>query len=218
VINFIIREELMTTKASPRKGRRRTQVERRAESEDRLVAAALRLIAKKGLARTTLSEIGQSTGFSRGLPAHHFGNKDGLLDAVMHFVRGQFHARAEHTVALSSGLDELLVFVSNYLSDQSSITMRAWQVIQSEALLLDAPLRQRVLSFNASVTTSLEGRLRTGIEDESIRSDVDPHRGALILIGMLRGVVVQTLMEKNDTEKVRVETVDLVRRAFAAKS
>jgi AcrR family transcriptional regulator len=206
----------MASKVGPRKGRRRTQVERRAEAEDRLIASAMRLIAKKGLARTTLSEIGQSTGFSRGLPAHHFGNKDGLLEAVMHYVRGQFHARADH-LALSSGLDELLVFVSSYLSDQSSVTMRAWQVIQSEALLLDAPLKQRVLAFNAATTSAMEARLRTGIEDKSIRGDVDPHRGALILMGMLRGVVIQSLMEKIDAEKVRVEAMDIVRRAFAAK-
>jgi AcrR family transcriptional regulator len=63
--------------------RRRTQEERREEAEQRILDAATRLIADKGLDGFTLADVGEAAGFSRGLPAHYFKSKDGLLAAVV---------------------------------------------------------------------------------------------------------------------------------------
>ena len=49
----------------PARGRRRTQAERTALSEDRLLAAALQLISERGYERTTLQAIGERAGYSR---------------------------------------------------------------------------------------------------------------------------------------------------------
>lgn len=65
------------TIAQPRP--RRTQKERRELSERRIVHATLRTIAQQGVARASLAEIGELAGYSRGLAAHLFGNKDSLL-------------------------------------------------------------------------------------------------------------------------------------------
>jgi AcrR family transcriptional regulator len=64
-------------------GRRLTQEERRENAERRILDAATRLIADKGLDGFTLADVGEAAGFSRGLPAHYFKSKDGLLAAVV---------------------------------------------------------------------------------------------------------------------------------------
>jgi AcrR family transcriptional regulator len=63
--------------AAPRA--RLSQGERRARSERRIIQATLQAIAEKGVAGASLAEIGERAGYSRGLPAHLFGNKDRLL-------------------------------------------------------------------------------------------------------------------------------------------
>jgi AcrR family transcriptional regulator len=61
---------------------RRSQAGRRDEAEQRLLAAAVRLVAEQGLERITLADVGAAAGYSRGLPAHYFGSKAGLVVAL----------------------------------------------------------------------------------------------------------------------------------------
>ena len=63
--------------------RRQTQVERRAESEQRLLTAAAELIATEGFAAASLERVGAAAGYSRGLASQKFGSKDGLVTAVI---------------------------------------------------------------------------------------------------------------------------------------
>ena len=53
---------------------RRSHAERREEAERRLLEAAMEIVAKRGTVRMTLAEVGEAAGYSRGLPAHRFGN------------------------------------------------------------------------------------------------------------------------------------------------
>src|SRR5437899_3609599 len=62
--------------------RRRTQSERRSESEEALLAAAAELIAERGIDRASLARIGDRAGTSRMLPTYHFGSKDALVARV----------------------------------------------------------------------------------------------------------------------------------------
>jgi len=68
------------TDTSPRQ--RRTQHERREEAGRRILDSAMALVSEKGVAGMTLNEAGERAGYSRGLPAHHYGNKEGLLVAA----------------------------------------------------------------------------------------------------------------------------------------
>ncbi|CAN0427695.1 unnamed protein product, partial [Phaeothamnion confervicola] len=71
---------------------RRTQTERREEAERRLLDAALAIVARTGTVRLTLAEVGEAAGYSRGLPAHRFGSKAGLLRALVAHIHARFQA------------------------------------------------------------------------------------------------------------------------------
>ena len=77
---------------------RRTQAERRGESEEALLDAAANLIAERGVERASLASIGERAGTSRGLPTHHFGSKDALVARLA--SRVQDHVAA---ASLNSG-------------------------------------------------------------------------------------------------------------------
>src|SRR4029077_7174927 len=62
---------------------RRTQRERREETERKVLAAATALIAQHGSRTLTLAAVGEAAGYSRGIACHHFGSRENLPRAVM---------------------------------------------------------------------------------------------------------------------------------------
>ena len=54
------------------------QTERSAQSDRKMFEAAIELINERGTAKTTLKDIGEHAGYSRGLASYRFGSKDGL--------------------------------------------------------------------------------------------------------------------------------------------
>ena len=62
---------------------RRTHAERTAETCSRVKAAVIESIAEVGYQRTTGAEIARRAGVTWGAVQHHFGDKDGILMAVL---------------------------------------------------------------------------------------------------------------------------------------
>src|SRR5690242_21557310 len=80
---FLTVDVCLGEQTMPDRAVRRTQEERRAETERRVLAAAMALIAAHGSRSVTLAEVGEAAGYSRGIVRHHFGSRERLLAAVM---------------------------------------------------------------------------------------------------------------------------------------
>lgn len=53
------------------------------EKQEKIISAALQLFAKEGYHATSTSKVAKAAGVSEGLIFRHFGNKDGLLKAIL---------------------------------------------------------------------------------------------------------------------------------------
>lgn len=53
------------------------------EKQEKILQAALELFAKEGYKATSTSKVAKHAGVSEGLIFRHFGNKDGLLEAII---------------------------------------------------------------------------------------------------------------------------------------
>ncbi len=71
---------------------RRTQQERSEEARAKLLAAAIELIADRGFAQTTMADVAQLAGFTRGAIQHHFEGRDELALAIIHSVESNVTA------------------------------------------------------------------------------------------------------------------------------
>ncbi len=61
---------------------KRTQAQRRANTERRVLDAAIDLMPAM-VAAVSLAQIGEAAGYSRGIVTHNFGSREKLLDAVL---------------------------------------------------------------------------------------------------------------------------------------
>ncbi|MBW2289167.1 MAG: TetR/AcrR family transcriptional regulator [Deltaproteobacteria bacterium] len=73
--------------------KRRTHAERTAETRGRIKDAVVEAISDLGFHRTTAAEISRRAGVSWGAAQHHFGDKDGILTAVLVDSFNQFAER-----------------------------------------------------------------------------------------------------------------------------
>jgi AcrR family transcriptional regulator len=66
-----------------------------AETAERLLAAARRAFAREGYAAASMDALCAEAGLTRGALYHHFGGKDGLLEAVVRRIDAEIGARLD---------------------------------------------------------------------------------------------------------------------------
>ena len=198
---------------------RRTQIERRTEAEARLLAAAREIVARKGWVGMTLAEVGETAGYSRGLAAHYFGSKPKLLRALAAYINDNFMRELDGGPERRDGLEALLGFVQTYLgrSDERWTNTRALLLLMAEAATDDSETGENLALYNQSVIGFLEQHFHAGIVNGEIRSDIEPSSGATIIVGALRGVMMQKLLKNSSVnlDAVKRQLLSMMIRSFA---
>lgn len=158
------------------------------------------VVANKGVVRMTLAEVGEAAGYSRGLPAARFGSKAGLVHALAGFIGERFGQQRARGPALAAGLDAILGNIGFYFSRKGSAwtATRALLVMMGEGSMAPADdgLRREVAAYNRSALAWFEQHIRIGIERGQIDSACDPASTAVILLGAMRGVMLQWLVDE----------------------
>lgn len=191
---------------------RRTQAERRSESEQALLDAAIHLFAARGIDQTSLAEIGEEAGYSRGLVNHHFGSKAALVERLAE--RSQRHFAA----SLATG-NSVTAFADAYLTAVLTATaeMRAFFVMWGAALPSDGQLRPVFMAGDARFRITVETLVRAGQATGTIASEVDPAGFAVMFVGLVRGIAAQFLVAPDDVDinAARAECARFLRSALA---
>jgi AcrR family transcriptional regulator len=74
---------------------RRTQDERREETRERLLSAAVDVLNSKGYANFRFADVSAVSGVSRGGMTHHYPSKDALVAAVLEYVFERLQQRTK---------------------------------------------------------------------------------------------------------------------------
>lgn len=193
---------------------RRTQEQRRAETERRVLDAAIALIARNGSRGVTLAQVGEAAGYSRGIVYHQFGSRERMLEAVLD------EAQRFEVPDQGDGLEQLTRIVEAYLRNLTRRTpsARAFLQLWGEAIAADPTLMPLFAERDADFRRFLATVVRRGVTDGSIRDDVDPAAAAVLLVALLRGTGLQLIAQppvRNFAALVR-EATRSVRAAFGA--
>jgi AcrR family transcriptional regulator len=200
---------------------RRTHSERREEAERRILSAAVKIVAERGLQDLTLAECGQAAGYSRGLAAHYFGSRDELIGSIARYIVGVYGRSMRAAGAGPSsghkGLQDLLDRVRFYIKacyDTPHHT-RAFHAVLGAAFK-QAPLSDAVAELNRNSIAAYAAAIRDGVASGEIRPDANPTVQAALIVATLRGVVRQWLLDPSvDLDAISKELVNNLRLSLA---
>ena len=199
--------------------KRRSQAERRAESEQRLLDAAAEIIATEGYLAATLERVGERAGFSRGLASRKYGSKDGLIEAVIWRVSANVHEQADAAIAgIACPLDQVLALADRFVElVQRDISVRAYFVLFSAMIanrLETRPVFEEVqIRFGERLEALIVGAQAAGKVPATL-----PAQHAAFMVGcLLAGVAIETTMGFDrlaDPPAVRHDLTAMLRRAL----
>lgn len=197
---------------------RRSQEDRRSESERRLLQAARRLIARNGSAGTTLAEIGLEAGYSRGLPSERFGSKQAMLERLVDSVEQAFEAQVAIDVGDKTGLAAVEARIRAHFNGalRGASGVRALYLLYMESLTVAPQLRDRIATLSQAYRDAFALHLREAQQAGEIRRDIDPGQQALVIVGAIRGLINQWLIEPRgiDLEMARGTLISTIRRSL----
>jgi AcrR family transcriptional regulator len=191
-----VKSESSGDPSAPRRPRR-TQAERVAESDRKLLGAALKLIGERGYGGTSLAAIGEAAGYSRGLVHERFGSKAGLLWALVEQILRVWNREGrERGLAGLQGFDALAGMIDNHRrAVEQGRGIRACYALMFEALGPTPELVTEFRGLHRTFRADIERAIRQGVEAGTIRADVDPPAQAALLLGALRGLAFQALLD-----------------------
>jgi len=169
---------------------RRTQQERREQTERKLIASATALIAEHGSHALTLAEVGEAAGYSRGIVSHHFGSRENLLRAVMRDAQALDLPEPGESAGVWLA-ETVRVYLENIANQPPAA--RAFLKMWGEAIATDPVLMPLYAEQDAHFRRLLADKVQEGIRDGSVRADADPEAMAVSLLGLLRGIALQLI-------------------------
>jgi AcrR family transcriptional regulator len=171
-----------------------------------IVEAAMRVLARQGYAHTSLMDIANEVGMSKGAVHYHFPTKEALItqvletacEAVAEGTRKAWAPGENPVVAMRAALHELWR-VRTALSDE--IKVIADLMAQS---VHDQSLREPLATYFRFASSQVEEHLRVNALALGVRPKIELSFIPRILNGLLDGLVLQRIV---DPEAVKDEVV-----------
>jgi AcrR family transcriptional regulator len=156
---------------------RRTQAERTAGTQAKLLDAAIDCLVELGFAKTSTQEIARRAGVSRGAQLHHFPTKESLVTAAVgHLVEKRLAEILEADPDPDRGVEVLSEAFSGPLFYAA---LELWVAARTDPALHEAmvPLERRVSEAIMGGATAIMGSRMT---NESIELTVELARGLAV--------------------------------------
>ncbi|EOW6618203.1 TetR/AcrR family transcriptional regulator [Cronobacter dublinensis] len=157
----------------------RRRIDTMEENRAKLIAAARKAFAEKGFAAASMDELTASVGLTRGALYHNFGDKKGLLAAVVAQVDGEMAQRAK-AAAANAGDDWATLLAEGVAYIRMALDEEVRRIV-----LLDGPAFLGDPAQWPSQNSCLDATRQTVIRmmENGVIKPVDPGAAARLLNG-----------------------------------
>jgi AcrR family transcriptional regulator len=185
---------------------RRTQEERTALSDKRMFEAAMDLICEKGAHRTTLKEVCEKAGYSRGLANYRFGSKDVFFDRLIGHFNRAWKNELDKNIGSKTGLPAIRAAVDTlekFLLEHGDF-MRSRYIIMYESIATENVVSRKLKATHKAYNNDIAKWVTQGIEEGDISADTDADIFAAYYSSFIFGTVFQWLVspEQIDIKKM----------------
>lgn len=186
-----------------------------------IITAAMRVLARQGYARTSLMDIAQEAGMSKGAVHYHFPTKEALIVKVLEHACNVVAERASGAWNQSSGSDPLTTMRS---AVRELWRMRLARTEESSVIadllaqsIHDESLRPKLADYYNFATTQLSDYLDANLPTLGLKTNAPTPLIARTLNGLLDGLVMQALVDPEAvTEEHVFRAVDSLAASFFA--
>jgi len=161
------------------------------ERRRQLTDAAAELFSRHGARGTGIAAVAARAGVTGATLVHHFGSKEGLLQAVLEARDAREHPRWQAVVE-PGGLEtirRLPEVAASWLQDPGVARLHA--VLLAESIEDDAPMHEYFAQRQSALRRDLQRALEAGQRRGEIRAEVDTRLTAIEISCFLDGAVVQ---------------------------
>jgi AcrR family transcriptional regulator len=183
---------------------RRTQEERRTDTQERIVAATIEVLRAKGYAGLRISDVVAVAGVSRGAQTHHFRSKVELVLAVFSEVFEQATRESRKRIEALTLDDDV---VAALIDDASAFFLGENFSLGLDMLGgggRDADLREAVQAIARSNRFLVEKMWVAVLESRGLSSE-DAEDTLWLVFSMVRGLSVRLLWQYDQKRFVRVK-------------
>lgn len=152
----------------------------------RIRDAAIEVIARQGLADTTVRKVAEAAGVSPALVIHHFESMEGLRRECDHHVAAAIRERKEKAVAEGPGFDILEAIRD---ADYGNLTGYIATVLMDDSELVNQLVDEMV--------DDARGYIQDGVDNGMFRPSSDPEgRAGLLTLWTLGGLALHHHMKR----------------------
>jgi len=166
-------------------------------SAAQIIAAATRVLARQGYARTSLMDIAQEAGMSKGAVHYHFPTKEALISKVLERACDKVAERTREAWGRGgSTLESIRSSLEQLWSVRAERTDEAAVVSDLIAQALhDESLRPQLAAYYRFAADQVHEHLMSHLVGVGLRPKVPAEILPRILIGLLDGLVMQEIVE-----------------------
>jgi AcrR family transcriptional regulator len=155
-----------------------------------IIAAARKLIIRKGSEHLTVRAIAKEVEITEAAIYRHFKSKREILLFLMNHLMDSMLQEVETRAAGgSSAAQNLYDLVAEHLTEIEQRRGMSYHVIAEIISLGDKKLNREVYQKLQLYIERIQGLLQKGMDEGEIRPDIDPAAAALLLFGMIQGLV-----------------------------
>lgn len=208
---------------------RRTKEEAQ-ETRNQILEAAEKAFYKRGIARTTLADIAELAGVTRGAIYWHFDNKAELVQALLDSLQEPLDALSQASESEDEPdplgcMRQLLVQLMHHMASDPK-TRRINEILHHKCEFTDEMCEIRVQRQNAvidcheRITRSLGNAIKRG----QLPADTNPEHAALAIFAYIDGLIRRWLLLPdsfdllNDAERWADAGLDMLRLSPALRN
>ncbi len=173
------------------------------QTRQRIIEAATQLFGHKGFYSTSVADLAQATGLTKGALYHHFENKDALFFAVVETVRDTWReAVIRDVLEAKDTLARLAVLLDNHarLINENETLCLVLGGLVMEMNGVNPTFMAALQELFADLTVFIERIIQKGQATGQVRADLDPRLTALNIVGMLEGSAIPWILNRQDVD------------------
>lgn len=163
---------------------------------EEVAEATWRVIAREGIEATTIKAIAKETGFSTGIFAHYFKNKNELLRYALELASLRMGARMWKKGEKASGREVLreVLLEAMPLDEERQLEWRIWVTFWGRAVS-DASMAEEQRRWYVEYRSLLRSLILDGQRNGYFRADMDAQMEADSIVALVAGIGMQATME-----------------------